>query len=268
MKNILLLAHDDAGQESRLQCALDLTRALSGHLQCLDVVRPPLFMQDYATTAGGMIALVDEEQREIANGDRLRARLSAEDVCWDLIETGGTFAEALVANAALADVVVVSRRGEWGEVPDLMDVASDTVLKTRGAVLVVPEPIKSLDLTKPMLVAWDGSASASAVLKAAVPVLALAGKVILYAVDEEDRDLPSEDAARYLSRHGVKADIERKKSDGVFTQDIYIRAACERHHASICVMGAYGHSRRLESLFGGVTRRMLVKTECPLLIAH
>ena len=32
MKNILLLIHDDQGQESRLQVALDVTRALGGHI--------------------------------------------------------------------------------------------------------------------------------------------------------------------------------------------------------------------------------------------
>ncbi len=41
MKNVLLLVHDDVGQESRYQVALDLTRALQGHLMCLDVTYVP-----------------------------------------------------------------------------------------------------------------------------------------------------------------------------------------------------------------------------------
>ena len=268
MKNILLLAHDDEGQESRLQCALDLTRALGGHLQCLDVTRQPVFMQDYASTAGGMIALVDEEQREAANAERLKARLAEEDVCWDLVVADGDIANALVQHATLADAIVVSGRGALGEVPDMMEVASDTVMRTRGVVLVVPPATKALNLSGPMLVAWDGSPAASAALKAAVPVLLLASNVILYAIDDEDRDLRCEEAARYLSRHGIEAEIERKDSEGILTQDIYIRGACERHRATLCVMGAYGHSRQLQSLFGGVTRGMLVKSECPLMIAH
>jgi hypothetical protein len=39
MKNILLLVHDDVGQEARLQVALDVTRALTGHLESLDVAQ-------------------------------------------------------------------------------------------------------------------------------------------------------------------------------------------------------------------------------------
>lgn len=41
MKNILLLVHDDDGQEVRLQAALDLVRALDGHLTCVDVTPRP-----------------------------------------------------------------------------------------------------------------------------------------------------------------------------------------------------------------------------------
>ena len=38
MKNILLLVHDDHGQEARLQAALDITRAVEGHLTCVDAI--------------------------------------------------------------------------------------------------------------------------------------------------------------------------------------------------------------------------------------
>lgn len=41
MKNILLLIHDDDGQEARLQAALDVTRSVGGHLTCLAIVVAP-----------------------------------------------------------------------------------------------------------------------------------------------------------------------------------------------------------------------------------
>ena len=51
MKNVLLLIHDDAGQEARLQAALDVTRALEGHLTCLDVaIVPPVMGIDIVET--------------------------------------------------------------------------------------------------------------------------------------------------------------------------------------------------------------------------
>ena len=47
MKNVLLLVHDDDGQELRLQASLDLVRALDGHLTCVDVPPPPIVAEEY-----------------------------------------------------------------------------------------------------------------------------------------------------------------------------------------------------------------------------
>ncbi|WP_244650132.1 hypothetical protein [Sphingomonas sp. CFBP 13706] len=66
MKNILVLAHDDEGQEARLQAALDLGRALTGHITCLDVTYiPPILGNDYSEAGYAMAAvLADETTRE------------------------------------------------------------------------------------------------------------------------------------------------------------------------------------------------------------
>jgi len=72
MKNILLLVHDDAGQEARFQAALDIGRAVEGHLSCLDVtVIPALVGADYVGDAGFGTLLDDEREREgnRADGD-------------------------------------------------------------------------------------------------------------------------------------------------------------------------------------------------------
>ena len=71
MKNVLLLVHDDVGQEARLQVALDLTRALDGHLSCVDVVE--LYYQNDGMHGGGgtNVLLADEQAREDVNRMRL-----------------------------------------------------------------------------------------------------------------------------------------------------------------------------------------------------
>jgi hypothetical protein len=54
MKTILFLEHVDQGQKSLHQCALDLTRAVGRHLDCLDVTQIPVFGQEYVPTVGDM----------------------------------------------------------------------------------------------------------------------------------------------------------------------------------------------------------------------
>ncbi len=44
--------------------------------------------------------------------------------------------------------------------------------------------------------------------------------------------------------------------------------AAAREHSALLVMGAYGHSRLREWVFGGFTRRILRGAEIPVLMAH
>eukprot|EP01037_Dinobryon_pediforme_P037902 gene37902-45620_t len=95
MKTVLLLVHDDTGQESRLQAALDLTRALDGHLSCLDVAVPATVDGDYYGIAA-VALLEDERTREAENKTALVARLEREDVRWDWTDATGTLADAVI----------------------------------------------------------------------------------------------------------------------------------------------------------------------------
>ena len=72
MKNVLLLVHEDAGQEARLQAALDLTRALDGHLQCLDVSLMPVLASAPYDGVGQALLLEDERTREDDNKIRFK----------------------------------------------------------------------------------------------------------------------------------------------------------------------------------------------------
>lgn len=267
MKNILMLAHDDEGQDARLQVALDLARAFFGHVTCLDIAEPPRWVADYVTTAGAMIAAAEEETREQLNVDRLKARLAREDVPWDMIATVGDPAPAIRAHAAFADAVVVDCTAQ-GRLTDPRSLAASAAAGVGGLTVAVPRAVRGLDIFAPMLVAWDGSAPAAAALRRAQPILARSAAVTLLTVGDEDHDgHPPEAAARYLSRHGIHAGIQRVPlgPDGI---DGTIRAAARVRGAGAVVMGIYGHSPLGEALFGGVSRHMLATSELPLLLGR
>lgn len=268
MKTILMLAHDDDGQEARLQAALDLTRALGGHLTCLDIAQPPRWVEDYVTTAGAMIAFSQEETREQVNIDGLKQRLAVEDVSWDALAAIGDAQPTIVAQAAFADAVVVDCTAQGHRLSDPRSLAAATAAGVNGLVVAVPERTRGIDLFASAVVAWDGSAAAAVALARAVPVLQRSSWVILLVVgDEELEGQPAEAAARYLSRHGVRAEIQRVApgSGGV---DGAIRDTVRANRAGYLVMGVYGHSPLREALFGGVSRRMLETSEVPLLLGR
>ena len=117
------------------------------------------------------------------------------------------------------------------------------------------------------MVAWDGSPDAEAALTAAMPLLSLARSVTLYYAEDKSMDTPIEDAARYLSRHGIEPVIKREPI-GIDRADVALRCEAEMGHYDLVVMGAYGHARTVETIFGGATQGMLTRCRVPLLLVH
>lgn len=265
MKNILLLVHDDPGQESRLQAALDLSRALGGHLTCVDVTVPIVVVGDLYGTTEQAALLEIEREREARNKVAIEGRLANEGVPWTWLDQTDTVSDAVLDAAMLADVIVLNRKLDSTRHPDMLDIASRVVMRARKPVVAVPEACKRLELGR-ALVAWDGQAPCATTLRACVPLLALADEVQIFMVgDSSDRTDPAE-AAEYLSRHGVHADVRVVAANDA-PADARIAEECGRWQADYILMGAYGRGRLMEA-FGGVTKRLLATSKVPLILGH
>ena len=268
MKNVLLLVHDDEGQEARLQTALDLTRAVNGHLTCLAV---ELVSAVFAFTDGSVISaemVAAEQDRATANYTRLAARLAREDVAWDWKEAAGLPPKSIEAEAGFADIIVLSSQLDRYDPLDLRRMAGHVAEKAGRPILAVPKQSRGLDFTGPVLVAWDGSRGADDALRDAAPLLKLSRNVTLIDLDEPDGVFAPGTAASWLSRHDIHAEVEvaRRKAGGTVFSDILDRAHAA--DAAYIVMGAYGHSPAFETIFGGVTRSMLASSDLPLFLSH
>ncbi len=146
MKNILVMIHDDDGQEARLQAALDVTRAVNGHLTCLDVSLVTPFVGDATGISGGAMLIEMERSSEAANRARLEPRLAREGVSWDWIDTTD-YAEPAIENAAtLADLIVVNRAVDSLPMPDMRNVAASLIVNSGKPILAVPNDAKGLNV--------------------------------------------------------------------------------------------------------------------------
>lgn len=265
MKNILLLVHDDAGQEARFQAALDICRSIGGHLTCLDVaIMPPIIATNYVDGAG--VLLVEERTREAVNRAELEARLAHEDVSWDWVDATGTLAACLQNASNLADLIVVNRELDDFPLPDMRAVAGELIVHANRPILAVPDNLARFNQDR-VMVGWDGSPAAAAALRAAVPLLARATTVVLVEIDDASVDAPAEDAAAYLSRHDIHATIRRIADDRTGAAGMVLKQASSGDF-DYAVLGGFGHRRFMEALFGGVTRAMLTHSPIPVLMAH
>ncbi len=265
MKIIALLVHDDEGQDARLAVALDLARAVNGHLSCIEIAVP----EPVGVPFGGVASVltVAELEREGANRSRIEARLEAELVSTDWIEMVGDIATSLVQVSALADLIVLDQDVERLRPSHVSSAASEVLVRTGRPILAVSAQTRGFDAGGHALIAWDGSASAVAAMRAAVPLLRRAHAVTLVELDDGSVTIPADDAAVYLARHGILATVQAERPLRETAGDALLERV-RRLRASYCVMGAFGHSRVRERLFGGVTRTMLASCPVPLLLVH
>jgi nucleotide-binding universal stress UspA family protein len=267
MKNILLLVHDDGGQEARLQTALDVARGLDAHLTCLDVTQLPVIVDDGMNSIATAMLLEDERARETTNRERLEARLANEDVAWDWIDVTGSITECIIAVSALADLIIVNRKIDSNFGPDMRSITGTIAIQSHRPLVAVPDDLRTFATGGMALIAWDGSAPVIATMRASIPLLKLASSVHIFTVRNGSETVDAEEAAVYLSRYDIHASVRRIESE-VKQHDELINTECATINADYCLMGAYGHSRIREALFGGVTRRMLTTSALPLILGH
>ncbi|MCZ8370789.1 MAG: universal stress protein [Porphyrobacter sp.] len=264
MKNILLLVHEDDGQEARLQVALDVARAVGGHLECLEVREFPVMA--FGGYAGGAEALaiaeIERLQREFRI--RLERRLEEEDVPWSFGQSFKRPADALADGADLADLIVLSARLEEGD--DTRTRPETLPLRTGRPLLAVPPAARSLRLDRSALIAWDGSSAANEAVRGAVPLLRCAASVSVMEIDPPGGRMPMQAIATYLSRHGIVPNLIEKRRQETIASTLLDQISGA--NPGFLVMGAYGDPPIAEAIFGGVTRTMLAISPIPLLMAH
>lgn len=265
MKNIVLLIHEDPGQKARVEAALDLVRAFEGHLRCVDVTEIPVFPGDFDGTAAGLL-LAEGRKTETQNRKAIEARLTEEGVAWDFIDDLGDLAACLLSESRLADAIVVNCKRDGFFDYDRRGLAAELVTHARCPIIAVPDRDHGLNVGGVAMVAWDGSAPAATALRAAAPLLRLADKVHICTVGEQREGPRAEDAAAYLSRHGVKAEIHEILANDEPAPHLIDFAV--RNGVDYAVMGAYGHGRLAETVFGGVTEAMIECARLPLVLAR
>lgn len=173
----------------------------------------------------------------------------------------------LGAQARTADLVVVGRQGPADGDPGPMAAPTGAVLMEVGRpVLVVPPGIEHL-VAKRVVVAWKDAPEARRALHDALPFLGHPEQVCVVAVGPDAQYVGVEGAAEYLSGHGIKATTHLLRKPEIDTADEILQFA-GREVADLIVMGAFGHSRLREWVFGGVTRDVLQTTPVCCLMSH
>ena len=181
----------------------------------------------------------------------------------------GQVASALAGEVRFSDLFVGTR--PYGD-PNRQHRIEEAVLFESGRpCLFVPPGSRAPTGYRSVVIAWKNTREAAVAVAAAIPILRAAEQVTVAIVEEDGAsekhgEAVDEDIGRYLSRHGVSAEIHLV--EGWNNVSAAVLNEVKRTAADLVVLGAYGHSRMREWALGGVTRDVLSQAAVPVLTAR
>ncbi|MGZ3341010.1 MAG: universal stress protein [Reyranella sp.] len=272
-----ILVHCDAsrGTAGRLGIAVNLADRFGGHVVGLHVrqaFQAPAFTdagpamdslyRTYETTMRAEEAMATAAFRDAVGSQGISSEWRVAD---------GYVDEVLAGEARVADLVIVGQAEPDSPptaTPD--DLAEDIAMAAECPVLIVPYIGAAKPPGKTVMLCWNDSREAKHAAVGALPLLAVADKVIVLIIDPKashDREEPGADVAVWLARHGVKVTVQRDSAADSDVGGVILSRAAD-YDVDLIVMGIYGHSRMRERVLGGASRTLLASMTAPLLVAH
>ncbi len=273
-KTILLCLNEIASNDQAIAAARQLANTFSAHVTGLYVIPAvqiyPSLGIDVTSQVYDMNRVFFQQSRELVQ-DAFEKAMKADSLSYGFQVVDGhapQIAGDIVKAARSADLVVMVPTQANGGSGVESGLAQDVVMQAGRPVLLMP-PGKRTELKlDDVVLAWDGGREAARAAFDALAFLRLAKKVWIFGVDEAKRGFePEADIATTLARHKVKAEITHVSSNGMSTGETLFGAAKD-HGAGLLVMGAYGHNRLSEFVFGGATRHVLRHLTMPVLMSH
>ncbi|PSH63024.1 universal stress protein [Phyllobacterium brassicacearum] len=249
--------------------AIHLCRELDAHLSVLVVSLAPTPIGGYGIVVSAAWLL--EREADIA------AMKKREKQIISLVQTDGLKADvdSYYCEKDWADEII-GQRARFSDLtiigPDLLHqpalkapALSGTLFHSGRPTLVVPAGARPTLHPHKVMLAWDGRIEAVRAAREAIDVMAAAVDVHVTMINDDSADVSDRRAniAAYLARHGIKVKIDRLRTCGSAVADRLKQHATEIA-ADMIIMGAYGHSRLRERLFGGVTRSMIDTSPIPI----
>ncbi len=277
-QTILAFLSEEKSAERVLAAAISLANKSDAHLIGLHVA--PVY-HVYATVAVDFSAeILDAQSNALeieAHGlKKIFEKMTGENTVkreWRSIQVNSALvSEAVVNHARSADVVVAAQHDPDKDDIDVTRVLEQLLIDSGRPVLMVPYAGDHVDFGKNITLAWNASRESARACAAALPLLKMAEKVTVLWVNPQSEngdtmDVPGSEIAKYLSRHGISAEIDNSRTRLPEVGDEILSRVSD-NGSDLLVMGAYGHSRLRELVFGGASRHILKNMTVPVLMSN
>lgn len=272
IKTILVSLNKPEFFENNMAMATEIARKYDSHIIGLYVV-PSAIVYTASYGYGGPINFTElhrfyrskaSEVEDLFSEWIRKEGLNAE---WRKTSSLGHFvSDAIIEHGREADLIIL---GDDNSVSTDVQFEGRIVQSTGRPVLIVPNTTRKDFRFKKAVIGWDGSREAARAAFDAVPLLQMSDKTEVTCINahkerEMSGDTPGSELAHALTRHDVNVEVVAQRTKKSVSSALMERAQT----ADLLVVGAYGHSRLREDLFGGVTNSTLTEMPCPVLLSN
>ena len=181
----------------------------------------------------------------------------------------GDAPEHLALCARLKDLSIVSVKPDDKRAERVIE---GLIFRSGRPIMLCPEELAAelpVNFDR-VIVAWDHSAPAARAIGDSLSMLRGAHNVQV--ITATDGNTPAEQQSgtaliRHLAEHGINARFETVRIDGSSVGKI-LEAEIKARGIDLLVMGAYGHSRLSEWVWGGATKTIIGRPPCWVIMSH
>jgi nucleotide-binding universal stress UspA family protein len=274
-KTILVHLNDNRRAEALLEPAIQLATRYNSHLLGLHVYAsmpaPPVPMGYASSVLGSVIAQERRQGEEIAATFSRMTANAAFVAEWHLRKVPHVdLASVVMEHGRAADLIIAGQTDPDWDLSPLLDFPERLALESGRPVLVIPYAGRYPRIGRNVVIAWKAGRESARAVFDALPLLQGAENVHILEIKgraDESSMGPDTSIAASLARHGIKPTVRTSVAPDISVGDEILSRLSDLD-ADLLVMGAYGHSRMRELVFGGATRHIARHMTVPTLFSH
>jgi len=174
--------------------------------------------------------------------------------------------EVFRLHGAYVDLLIL---GVHRQRPKTFQVSDEVLIGAGRPALLIPEHYAGRPIGHNVLVAWSANREAARAVNDALPLLSSAERVTIIScnTDSKDQSESPTNLRTHLSRHDISStEIEVACSQSDIGASLLDKT--QELDIDLLVMGAYGHTRLREVVWGGTTDYVLAHMPVPVLMSH
>ena len=278
MSVTVMLGGDPGAGSDHIKWAIQLCQRRKSSLTGLLIMPDPSYIYAYSAAPHGIIAgnmatasLVEAQERArqaFAAAFNEETKKAGSWLQSTLVDEQGHMLHRASGAAMLSDALVFPH-GAAGAGHGLNPAFENVLMEAGLPVVLAAKPGINEETC---LIAWDGSPQAARAVRFHLPLIETYQRVVIAQNPEKLRMISRRAAMADPAKLSAYLNAKRIETDTVVLDGAIsegLLATADAHKAGLLVMGAYGHSRMGEMIFGGTSRALLNEETGPALaLAH